>query len=680
MKRPGIFITATDTGIGKTFVGGVLAASLKKRGIDVGVMKPVETGGNDAEFLAKSAGVKDSKNLINPFRGKRPIAPILEFTGKNKVSLDIIEESFNKLKNLHEFIIVEGAGGVLAPIGDNLYISDLIKKLNLSVVLVARPSLGTINHTLLTIEYLRSKDIDIAGVIINYNKPYKKGISEKTNPKIIKKLGNVKILGIIPFTKKRGVILDKKFDVNSVIYREEVQKTAYEALDKKFIWHPFTQMKDWVNEKGLIIEKGEGSYLIDTDGNRYLDGVSSLWVNVHGHRHPDIDLALKKQIDKISHSTLLGLGNVPSANLAEKLIKIVPKGLAKVFYSDNGSTSAEIALKIAFQYWKHRGVKGKTKFISFRNAYHGDTIGSVSVGGMDLFHGIFKELLFDSFKADYPYCYRCAYKKKYPACGLYCLNSLKKILKNNHKKIAGLIIEPLMQGASGMLIQPKGFLKKVRELCDKYEVLMIVDEVATGFGRTGRMFASEHEQVLPDIMCTAKGITGGYLPLAATFVKEKIYEAFLGDYSKLKTFFHGHTYTGNPLACAAAIANLEIFEKEKTLVKLKPKIKYLLNRLKKFRQLSHVGDIRQCGFMAGIELVKDKAAKKEYEIEEKIGIRVCADARKHGVILRPLGNVIVLMPPLSITIEQLDCLIDATYRSIVEITDPHKKRLTKPVR
>lgn len=449
-------------------------------------------------------------------------------------------------------------------------------------------------------------------------------------------------------------------------------KKRLEAQDKRYIWHPFTQMKDWLDDAPLIIEKGKGSYLIDIYGKKYLDGVSSLWVTVHGHRKKEIDTAVKKQIDKIAHSTLLGLSNVPAILLAEKLIKLAPKGLTKVFYSDSGSTAVEIALKMAFQYWQQKGAehKNKTKFISLYNAYHGDTIGSVSVGGIDLFHQIYKPLLFDTYKIESPYCYRCSLKKTYPDCHLECADYAESVIKKYADTTAALIVEPIVQGAAGMLVAPDGYLKKIRDICTKYNILMIVDEVATGFGRTGKMFACEHEGVSPDIMAVAKGITGGYLPLAATLATDEIFNAFYGEYKDLKTFFHGHTYTGNPLACAAAIANIDLFKKEKTLQRLQPKIKYLTKRLKEFEALAHVGDIRQKGFMIGIELVKDKNTKEPYSLEEKISIKVIKEARKHGLIIRPLGNVIVLMPPLSITIEELRRLLDIVHICIRGVTEP----------
>lgn len=443
-----------------------------------------------------------------------------------------------------------------------------------------------------------------------------------------------------------------------------------EDLDRHLIWHPFTQMKDYLNEVPLIIEKGEGSYLIDVFGKRYLDGVSSLWVTVHGHRKREIDEAIKMQLERIAHSTLLGISNVRAIELAKELIEIVPCGLRKVFYSDNGSTAVEIALKIAFQFWKQRrNSEGRSTFLSFTNGYHGDTIGSVSLGGIDLFHEIYSPLLFPTYKAPYPYCYRCLWNKSYPSCGVECLNRVEDILSAHHDEIAALVIEPMIQGAAGMITSPKGYLKGVRELTKKYDVILIADEVATGFGRTGKMFACEHEDVSPDILCLAKGITGGYLPLSATLTTEEIFEAFLGEYEEKRTFFHGHTYTGNPLACAAALANLRLFREEKILEKLQDKIQFLSEALEGYRRLKHVGDIRQLGMMVGIELVLDKISKEEYPFSDRIGIRVCKEARSRGLVIRPLGNIVVLMPPLSISPRELQEILSITYDSIGVVTE-----------
>ncbi len=460
-----------------------------------------------------------------------------------------------------------------------------------------------------------------------------------------------------------------------------------EEQDKRDLWHPFTQMKDWQEEKPVIISEARDCFLKDTSGNWYLDGVSSLWVNIHGHRKKEIEDAIRGQMERVAHSTMLGLSNVPAIKLAERLVKLIRQSgvsgqpspgsplascllpPSKVFYSDNGSTAVEVGLKMAFQYWVHRGKRQKASFLALKNGYHGDTLGAVSVGGIDIFRATFGPLLFKTYKAPSPYCYRCELGGAYPGCALECLGKMEEILRERSEEIAAVIIEPLVQAAGGMIVAPPGYLKGVRDLCTKYHVLMIADEVATGFGRTGRMFACEHEGVLPDILCLSKGITGGYLPLAATVATEEIYNAFLGEFKDLKTFFHGHSYTGNPLGCAAALACLDIFEKEKTLEELKPKIAMLESFLRETGKLDHVGNARNKGMVAGIELVRDKSKKEPYPWEEKMGWRVCRYAREHGVIIRPLGNVVVIMPPLSISLENLGQLLKVIKEGIVTATE-----------
>jgi len=442
-----------------------------------------------------------------------------------------------------------------------------------------------------------------------------------------------------------------------------------ESKDKKYVWHPFTQMQEWVAQPQMVIEGAEGIELIDSDGHRYYDGVSSLWVNLHGHRHPKIDQAIIQQLGKVAHTTMLGLINVPASQLAEELMAIVPKGLTKLFYSDDGSTAVEIAIKMAYQYWQLKGKVKKTKFVTLANAYHGDTVGTVSVGGIDLFHRIFASLLFESIQAPCPSCYHCKLSSNKEQCAMLCIDEVERILAEHHEEIAGMIVEPLVQAAAGMLTQPKGYLKKLRQLTEKYDVLFLVDEVATGFGRTGKMFACDQEEVSPDFMMVAKGITGGYLPLAATFMTEEIYNAFLGDYAQQRTFFHGHSYTGNPLCCAAGLANLQIFREEKVLEGLVPKIKAVQKKLATFKELKHVAEARQQGLMIGIELAENPEKKVPYAWEMAVGAKVCKKCREHGLIIRPIGSVVVFMPPLSSTLAEIEHMLEIIYKSIQEITE-----------
>ncbi len=429
-------------------------------------------------------------------------------------------------------------------------------------------------------------------------------------------------------------------------------------------------MQEWEREEPLIIERGKGSYLIDTAGKKYLDGTSSIWVNLHGHRHPALDQALKKQLDKIAHSTLLGLSNPPAIELARALVRIAPKGLARVFYSDNGSTAVEVALKMAVQYWQQRHPEAgpKNTFLHLKLAYHGDTIGAVSVGNIELFHARFKPLLFPTVEAEPPYCYRCPLNLTYPSCHMACIDPIEQILRTRHRELAGFIIEPLIQAAAGMITQPAGYLKRIRELCTKYNVLLIADEVATGFGRTGKMFACQHEGITPDLMAISKGLTGGYMPLAATLTTEKIYKAFLGKYEDFTTFFHGHSYTGNPLGCAVALANLEVFRRENPLTRLPHKIRAMARCLRSLMELPNVGDIRQRGLMVGIELVRDKKTKEPYPPGARIGHHVASVARTKGLIIRPIGNVLVLMPPLSTSTVELQRMVEILKVSVETLT------------
>jgi adenosylmethionine-8-amino-7-oxononanoate transaminase len=440
--------------------------------------------------------------------------------------------------------------------------------------------------------------------------------------------------------------------------------------DKKYIWHPFTQQQEWVVDKDItIITKGKGTYLYDAKGRKYLDGVSSLWCNVHGHRVPKIDRAIQKQLKKIAHSTLLGASNEPAILLAERLVKLAPKGLTRVFYSDSGSEANEIAAKIAFQYWQQTkpSKQKKNLFLTVREGYHGDTIGSVSLGGMDLFHQIFGPMLFKTLKVKSPHDYPSR-KVSNTQWLKDCVKETEAVFKKYGSRLAAVHMEPLMEGAGGMLAHPWGYLKAIRRLCDKYDVLLILDEVATGFGRTGTLFACEQEGVRPDILCLAKNLTGGYLPLAATLTTEKVYKAFLGAFESTRTFYHGHTFTGNQLACAAALANLELMEKEEFLANIEKSSQMLQEFLEPIVAHPHVADVRLRGMMGGIELVKDKTHDIPYGYGEKMGYRVCAEAKKLGVLIRPLGNVIVLMPPLAITRKDLMRLIEVISLSIHRAT------------
>ncbi len=441
------------------------------------------------------------------------------------------------------------------------------------------------------------------------------------------------------------------------------------AWDDSHLWHPFTPHSVYREEEPLLIAAGEGNYLIDVEGKRYLDGVGSLWCNLFGHRRREIDAAVTDQLGRIAHATLLGHANVPAVILAKRLIDIAPPGLTRVFFSDDGSTAVEVALKMSLQFWQQVDggrERARSHFLTLGNAYHGDTVGSVSLGGMELFHGRYRPLLFETTRAPSPYCYRCPLGLERPSCQIDCLAELERLALEQGDRLAAIVIESGVQGAAGMILQPEGYLHRVRAIANQVGALLVLDEVATGFGRSGRMFACEREGVSPDLLCIAKGLTGGYLPMAATLTTERIFDGFRGPPAEGRTFFHGHTYTGNPLAAAAALATLDIFEQDGVLDGLGPKIEHLGRSLDRLRGLPAVGDVRQFGLAAGVELVADRKTKAPYPSAERRGMRVCRAARRRGVFLRPLGDVVVLMPPLSIRLEEITLLTEAIAAGIGE--------------
>jgi adenosylmethionine-8-amino-7-oxononanoate aminotransferase len=439
-----------------------------------------------------------------------------------------------------------------------------------------------------------------------------------------------------------------------------------EQWDRDHVWHPFTPMQAWAAEPAVTIVSGHGCFLTDLDGRDYIDGVSSLWCNIHGHRVPQLDQAIRDQLDRIAHSTLLGLANVPSAILARKLVEAAPPGLTRVFYSDDGATAVEVALKMAFQYWRQCPTPRpeKTRFLSLSSAYHGDTLGDVSIGDLQRFHHLFAPLLFPTLRAPSPYCYRCPLGRDRSSCQMECAQSLEDMVRQHADTLAAVVIEPLVQGAAGMITAPEGFLRRVREVTRACGVLLIADEVAVGFGRTGTLFACEQEGVTPDFLCLAKGLTGGYLPLAATLTTEEIFSAFLGPPTAGRTFYHGHTYTGNPLGAAVALASLELLLGPTGLPALPAKIDRLRQHLDRLRDLPIVGEVRQRGLLAGIEIVQNRVTKEPFPGTRSMGARISRRCRDQGLLLRPLGDTLVVMPPLAIDEDLLDRLGNVLYNSI----------------
>ncbi|MFA5517235.1 MAG: adenosylmethionine--8-amino-7-oxononanoate transaminase [Desulfuromonadales bacterium] len=447
-----------------------------------------------------------------------------------------------------------------------------------------------------------------------------------------------------------------------------MNKEEIERLDRRHIWHPCTQQKDHETMPPIPIERGDGVYLIDVNGNRYIDGVSSWWVNLFGHNHPRLNHALAKQASRISHHIFAGFTHEPAVELAARLCRLAPANLEKVFFADNGSAAVEVALKMSFQYWQQVGRPEKTRFVSLSEAYHGETLGALSVGGCELYRQMYRPILLDGFQAAGPDCYRCPYGRKRETCDAECFTALEQLVTAHQERIAGIIVEPLIQGAAGMRIYPPAYLRKLRALCDACQVHYIADEIAVGFGRTGMMFANEHARVAPDLMCLSKGITGGYLPLSVTLTTDEIYQAFYGDYAEMKAFLHSHSYTGNPLACALAVEVLNIFAEENILAALVPKMRLMDEWAGRFAQLPHVGEFRRCGMVGAIEMVRDKAGREPFPWQERRGLDVYRRALAKGALLRPLGNIVYFMPPLTIDEDELNRLFEIAWAAISEAT------------
>ena len=452
-------------------------------------------------------------------------------------------------------------------------------------------------------------------------------------------------------------------------------------LDKKFLWHPFTQMQDWCSPgaEPVVIVEGEGAMLRDDQGREYVDGNSSIWTNLHGHRNPKMDAALRDQLGKIAHSSFLGLTNEVAPRLAEMLVELMQaeeKGY-RVFLSDDGSTAVEAGLKMILQARVQSGEPERKNFVSLGQGYHGDTIGAMSLGHSPFFHRPFASVLFPTREVMPPACYRCPHNKAQPErgadarttrkCNWECVGDLRVALDEQPEKTAAFVLEPLVQGAAGMLMQPEGYLKHAAALCAERGIWLMLDEVMTGFGRTGAMFAFDKERVKPDVVALAKGLTGGYMPLAATVASGEIFDAFLGKYSDFKTFFHGHSYSGNPLGCAAAVASLEILAEEEVLKTMAARAVQLREKSQIFWSHPNVGDVRQEGLICAIELVADFKTRKPFAMEERVGAKVCEEAKKHGLLTRPIGNVLVLMPPYCITEAQLDQAVAALWKGLGEV-------------
>lgn len=456
-------------------------------------------------------------------------------------------------------------------------------------------------------------------------------------------------------------------DTRAPDLRTPPDAATLQAWDDAHVWHPFTPHTVYRAEEPLMIAGGEGHWLVDTEGRRYLDGVSSIWCSAFGHRRPELDAAIREQLDRIAHSTFLGHASVPAVLLARRLAELAPDPLTRVFFSDNGSTASEIAVKMAYQYcqqaeggrWKNR-----KRFLALGNAYNGDTLGAVSVGGVPLFHDTFRSLLFPVHRAPSPYCYRCPLGLERSTCGVACLEETVRMIEAHADELAGVIVEPGFQGAGGVITYPDGWLRRVREVTERHGILLILDEVASGCGRSGAFFACEREGVVPDMLCLAKMLTGGYLPLAATLTTERVFEAFLAPPEEGRTFFHGHTFTGNALGAAVALATLDVFEDDDILARVRTASAHFATALGRLADHPHVGEVRTYGLAAGVELVADRDTRRPFPAARRFGHRVCRLARDRDVFLRPIGDVLIFMPPLTITHDEIDLMVDAALHGL----------------
>ena len=697
MKRNGIVIVGTDTGVGKTCVAAGIVRAMRRRGVAAVPWKPYASGvdperltpGEDADLLLRAAGWgPDRLADVSPLRFAEPLAPAVAARRAGR-AIDR-EAVLARMPTDGDVVIVEGCGGLLVPLADGYDLRELCWDLGFDLIVVARPALGTLNHIALTLEAAGNAGLFVKHVVVSGFDESAAGLAERTNVETLReRYGDwfVRVMRRVDDPTDVDALADATdaaIDVapspvgnHPLSFLGEQYGGRWPGLirdDRAHLWHPFTQMKSWMAQDPVVIERAKGPWLYDVEGRRYLDGVSSLWASVHGHRVPEIDDAVRSQLGRMAHSTLLGLASVPSISCAGYLLKYAPRHLARVFFSDSGSTAVEVAIKMAFQRAAQTGEPRRKHFVRFEGAYHGDTVGAVSVGGIDLFHRIFGPMLFQSIACPAPYAYRRPDGMSEADYAAASLAAFEDVMRTRGDEVAAVVVEPVMQGAAGMIPQPPGWLPRVAAATKAAGALLICDEVATGFGRTGKMFAVEHEAIEPDIMCVAKGLTGGYLPLAATLTTERVFEAFLGEPHENRTFFHGHTYTGNPLACAAAIANLRLMQERRTADEAARKGELLGRLLGHLASHPHVGDIRRRGMMVGIELVKDRATKEPFDVKDRVAWRVCEAAMARGLRIRPLGDVLVLMPPLGIEDALLTFLVEKLTLAVNEVLPAKETR------
>jgi adenosylmethionine-8-amino-7-oxononanoate aminotransferase len=663
-------VTGTDTGAGKTVVAAGIAGALRRRGLRVDALKLVATGvqrgspGDDAELLASATGRAARDSVLETFT--LPRSP-LAAAAADCVSLNVatlIERVRDRTTDV-DVLVLEGVGGLLVPLTTEHTVADVLRSLAADTVIVGRAGLGTINHCALTVEVARSRGLRVAGVILSDADGIDASFAAENAAQIASQC-DVAVLGVMPRlldTRDVDVLVAacaSAIDLDALLNggsSASGERTRIIAADRAHVWHPFTQTSEWADEDPPVIRAGEGCWLIDEDGRRYLDGVASLWANVHGHAHPVLDRALHEQAGRIAHSTFLGQTHAPGALLAEELARVTPPGLDRVFYSEAGAAAVEVALRVALLAQQRRGHRARTRFLSLDDAYHGDTAGSVSVGRSEPFHRGLDPLLFDVVRVPPPHTGGEA----------GALHALDDALNREGESLAAFIVEPRMQGAAGMLPHSDQWLRAAVDRARSAGLLVICDEVATGFGRTGDLFASGGAEVVPDILTLGKGLSGGYLPLSATVVNDSLFELFTGPYAEHRTLYYGHTYSGNPLACAVARASLALFATEHTVERGRELAATLSRELGHLEALPIVHEIRQHGVMIGIEL--RTASGVPFDPALRMGRRVIRAARRRGLIVRPLGDVVVVNPPLVMNTAEATQLVAILGDALVEAGD-----------
>lgn len=698
----GLFVAGTGTNIGKTVVTALLVKMLKNASLDVVPMKAVQTGGRlsandlliapDLDFVIRETDLQVNASeleLMAPYVYRPVCSPHLaaEISG-DEIDIRKITKSADELLSRHDFLIVEGAGGVMVPLNQSEVMLDLIKALNFPVVIVASTELGTLNHTFLTLEALRNRGIVIRGLVLNDLEPMRADdIVPDGNVSTLARFSGTEILFRVPFMEE---LFSRPFEaittaVTSIKREPSVCKflsecilsgdmsseptlsladIALREMDNKYLWHPYTDIATYESQMDYtVITNTDGVFLCDSAGRKHYDGISSWWCVNLGHGHPKIVRALQQKVSSIQQTILGGLVHPDAAHLAKEIVEILPSGLNHVLFASDGSSAVEAALQIAIQYWWNCDVEGKSKFVCLKNAYHGDTIGTISVGYVDRFHGPFKNILLPTFQAQAPHCCQCPFGKTPDLCGMECFESMAEILRTHKNEIAAVIIEPLCQAAGGMNIYPPAYLTRLRLLCDEYDLLLIADEIAVGFGRTGKMFACEHAQISPDIMVIGKGLTGGYLPMSATIVTDRIYDSFrnTAELSSQRdhTFFHGHTFCGNPLTAICALAALNVFREENIIQSLPPKIAILEEAFSRLNEMLPASRHQTLGMIGMLEIsALDGGAKRAREVA------LCS--RQNGLFIRPLGNVVYLFPPLISSEEELRAMIKILSQAMIK--------------